>query len=913
MDFHTMVSNFKKQVLEEKKQISELTSASRKLVRKYIADGTPGRHTPRYSFNDIFGDETTMRAIFPIGSDVQTEGTNLFKRIVDQGWEPAFTFRTVDQKMRMLGGGQEYTVPMEVPVLDMKKEEVKVIPKGPRAGEEITRTQKVSLGKLVQKFGTEADKAWWKENQNSLREMENVRKYFLKPWINGFAGTTETKLHIVVSRHPIDVARMSDFGLTRSCHSEGSSHFNCAINESKGHGMVAYLVKGSDVDEYDLINNINAEEIFGDHDVGVDGPEPVGRVRIYKLYNADTGEDFGVVENRVYGVKVPDFLPTVRKWMREKQKNVWADEEGNLKSDILDPGDWIRIGGEYVDQVESGGSIGDLISALFEDTPFEKQAYEDYEGVTYAHEDYFDENRLGVEAQMDRAAERIEDIIEAFNANKESVATSVYGDVEEGWDVEIPFYVQGGASVIFIYSYDDEFADKEGRTHVPGNGSSWQAVRDFAKIIETAMYNSNIYTSGESRIEAYDDENENKLSIEVMVDFQFERPGMDAVDEFDQHVDDFARDFDSGYNKIYAIIRQVLIEDGYLPPGSFEKAVERYTTEDFGGFKNLKVLYDESDPGDGIDIKPDIPADKLLIKPQTPGHYKVAEFPKNNASLLLSRHLSLNQDAVNAQIRIAFKKLANEAFIYANKQMALPFAKEYQPKPKNMRQMMPLSFETRLEAFPSSMGEKALMVGLMFQLKLSPKTPEDDFLRAGAFLEFLDEHIDVLYQAAADTAKDLYELAEEKSREAAAARQKRADREGWTPGMRIPLDESMIKTALRKVLKKKLLQEQTGFETRLFQVILKLQIDPKAGGGIEQKLNRIRAIQGVTVVGHEESQRSYGSRVIEAKIKFHPESDISRPSTYVSQILVPEINSSKLVPGVKVIDIVKGSLKRIDK
>jgi hypothetical protein len=123
----------------------------------------------------------------------------------------------------------------------------------------------------------------------------------------------------------------------------------------------------------------------------------------------------------------------------------------------------------------------------------------------------------------------------------------------------------------------------------------------------------------------------------------------------------------------------------------------------------------------------------------------------------------------------------------------------------------------------------------------------------------------------------------------------------------------MIKAALRKVLKKKLLLEQTGFETRLFQVVLKLQVDPKAGGGIEQKLNRIRAIQGVTVVGHEESRRSYGSRVIEAKIKFHPESDISRPSTYVSQTLVPEINSSKLVPGVKVIDIVKGSLKRIDK
>ena len=69
----------------------------------------------------------------------------------------------------------------------------------------------------------------------------------------------------------------------------------------------------------------------------------------------------------------------------------------------------------------------------------------------------------------------------------------------------------------------------------------------------------------------------------------------------------------------------------------------------------------------------------------------------------------------------------------------------------------------------------------------------------------------------------------------------------------------------------------------------------------------------MTVVGHEDVDPLLGKSVIEARIKFHPSSDALRPGTYVNQVLVPEINSSKLVPGVKVIDIVKGTLKRLDK
>ena len=50
------------------------------------------------------------------------------------------------------------------------------------------------------------------------------------------------------------------------------------------------------------------------------------------------------------------------------------------------------------------------------------------------------------------------------------------------------------------------------------------------------------------------------------------------------------------------------------------------------------------------------------------------------------------------------------------------------------------------------------------------------------------------------------------------------------------------------------------------------------------------------------------SAIVEARVKFHPESDSLRPMSYIQQVLVPNINSSRTVPGVKV-EIVSGTLK----
>ena len=103
-------------------------------------------------------------------------------------------------------------------------------------------------------------------------------------------------------------------------------------------------------------------------------------------------------------------------------------------------------------------------------------------------------------------------------------------------------------------------------------------------------------------------------------------------------------------------------------------------------------------------------------------------------------------------------------------------------------------------------------------------------------------------------------------------------------------------------------------KTRLFRIEVKIRLNDAVCGGIEQKLNRIRAIEGVTVVGHEILPGT-GAEVMSAKIKFHPPSNSTRPMTYVREKLVPEINSElpKHVPGAKVIEVVAGSLKRLDR
>ena len=140
MDFQTMVNRFRNSVMTEGEELEELTRRSRGIVRKYISDGTPGRHQPRFSFNNLFDGDKIMRVAIPLEDDVGFFATQMFRRITTElGWTPSFGKKKVIQKRRRAPdeGGGEYEVEIEIPDLQMVKYETRTIPKGPRKGETI--------------------------------------------------------------------------------------------------------------------------------------------------------------------------------------------------------------------------------------------------------------------------------------------------------------------------------------------------------------------------------------------------------------------------------------------------------------------------------------------------------------------------------------------------------------------------------------------------------------------------------------------------------------------------------------------------------------------------------------------------------------------------------------------------------
>jgi len=98
-------------------------------------------------------------------------------------------------------------------------------------------------------------------------------------------------------------------------------------------------------------------------------------------------------------------------------------------------------------------------------------------------------------------------------------------------------------------------------------------------------------------------------------------------------------------------------------------------------------------------------------------------------------------------------------------------------------------------------------------------------------------------------------------------------------------------------------EKEQRYKLRTFSIEMDVLIEAKYG--VEESLQAIRSISGVTVVTAIDStyrspKSSYISRI---KIKFHPERDTIHPSKYVERILVPQING-KRTPGVKLIRVV---------
>ena len=159
------------------------------------------------------------------------------------------------------------------------------------------------------------------------------------------------KYSMIITRHPIDVLRMSDFNSIYSCHSPPSretqhtSFYKCAVAEAKGHGALAYVVETDKLLEITDSESIEAaegkiqegeifsDEIRGSH-VGLYHPKhelvPVSRVRLRQMRYYDTdepkrwdeGTEVAVPVPSTYGAGIPGIFSRITDWARENQEKV---------------------------------------------------------------------------------------------------------------------------------------------------------------------------------------------------------------------------------------------------------------------------------------------------------------------------------------------------------------------------------------------------------------------------------------------------------------------------------------------------------------------------------------------------------------------------------------------------------------
>jgi hypothetical protein len=277
------------------------------------------------------------------------------------------------------------------------------------------------------------------------------------------------KYSIIITRHPIDVLRMSDFDKITSCHSPPSrsggtnEYYKCAVAEANGHGALAYVVETEDLLYKTNTSNIESAEqeiqegeIFADDNrdggAGFD-IEPISRARLRQMryYDTDTpkrwddGTELAVPEERIYGVGIPGLSDRVREWARKNQEEALK----NMPS-TGDDGEDVNLDRFFI----FGGSYEDTAGAQGRETLLSKLAMIETEAMTgnirqnRETEDALDANAIsGLLGRYTAEVERIE-----TEWNQRYAAAGVSANVEDDGDGGV--YIEAEARITFTYDLD---------------------------------------------------------------------------------------------------------------------------------------------------------------------------------------------------------------------------------------------------------------------------------------------------------------------------------------------------------------------------------------------------------------------------------------------------------------------------
>jgi len=247
-----------------------------------------------------------------------------------------------------------------------------------------TRQEIIPLGRAFNKYGMKKEFDHWASVQgtvtNSEKKINQILHYVsilpqsdLGHLLRIVKQYETSDYGIVISRNPMDIARMSDFPGISSCHSQGGSYFICALEEAKRGGAVAYLLKSEDIEK--IRNNLQNPEIFfdeenikanlslneaeedDDYETPMDFSDeprsgqrivPVARLRIRRVVNLDQQIDYMAPDDSIYGIHYNEFYSKVSEWCASKQAFLFK-KEGSFDISSLQSANLVLTGGSYQD------------------------------------------------------------------------------------------------------------------------------------------------------------------------------------------------------------------------------------------------------------------------------------------------------------------------------------------------------------------------------------------------------------------------------------------------------------------------------------------------------------------------------------------------------------------------------------
>mgnify|MGYP003146812703 FL=1 len=537
---------FKTQALKED-VLNEISEESYERIKDWLADAGGKMNLP---FKNLFGDK--MRIAIPVGPVLNPKSDigkflNFFK---ENGWETDLSTGLAEKEVQTQKGTQ------------VKKQKIgKVLQQAYRLKnrllDSIESVRKVQDAILHGRTDQRAGPNWEElEDHPDMKAARQTHDKALEAFTKGFTqvgGTAEiknlidfwnkksqfyrenpekisTEYAIVVSRHPVDVLRMSDFAMIHSCHSEGSDYFKCAMSEAQGHGPVAYIVEAKALETV----NLQEDEIFEDEDRDIDGIEPLSRIRLRKFFNTNNGYSLAVPEVRTYGASIPTFYEKLKEWALKAQETLFmgAIDSSNNKIDSTYMRQFVRTGGSYQDNTSAS-----VFNRFFQEYDAAFTGDVRWEGDEEDDPQYVNE----------QLAQQYEELAADIEHTADQVLEHTYVSYEvmhEDLDEPPQLYFSGGITFEFELNGSEDWPRE------------WRAQSPITDGIQNAI---NTHETWEDIDASFYD---GTLEDRIMWDTGYYDPTPDGFDSF---VEGLKHD-DADYDEYFAAIKLVLVDHDLIEP-----------------------------------------------------------------------------------------------------------------------------------------------------------------------------------------------------------------------------------------------------------------------------------------------------------------------------------------------------------